>query len=250
MASLVFGLLPGWVWMLLAAPFAGSFLGLLAIRLPAGRPVAIARSACDHCGTVLGARELVPLLSYAIQRGRCRHCLGTVDAVHPLMEVGCLIIAGWAACLISGPALYASCLLGWVLLALAVADWRSFLLPDPLTLPLLLLGLGVTEWLTPWDLADHAIAAILGYAIFRGLALAYRRLRGRDGLGQGDAKLLAVAGAWVGLMALPYVILIGALFGIGLAAARKLLGETVTAATAVPFGPGLALGLWLVWLYS
>ena len=108
MPSAVFGLLPGWAWMLLAAPFAGSFLGLLALRLPAGRPVALARSACDHCGAVLGARELVPLLSYAVQRGRCRHCGSVIDPAHPLMEIGCLIIAGWAACLVSGTSLATS----------------------------------------------------------------------------------------------------------------------------------------------
>ncbi len=166
------------------------------------------------------------------------------------MEVGCVCIACWAAMLMSGPVLYASCLLGWLLLALALCDWRSFLLPDALTLPLLGLGLLVTWWIAPSDLPDHALAALLGYALFRGLSLAYRLMRGRDGLGQGDAKLLAAAGAWLGLAAIPAVMLIAALVGLGVVAVRMMRGGAIGSDTALPFGPALALGIWLVWLYA
>jgi leader peptidase (prepilin peptidase)/N-methyltransferase len=159
-------------------------------------------------------------------------------------------IAGWAALVVAGPPLYASCLLGWVLLALAICDWRSFLLPDALTLPLLLAGLGVTAWLTPAAVFDHAAAAALGYALFRGIALGYRRLRGREGMGAGDAKLLAAGGAWLGLMPLPIVMLAAALSGLLFAAALALGGTRVRGETALPFGPALALGIWLVWLYG
>lgn len=245
-----FGLLPGWAWALLAAPFAGSFLAVLVVRLPAGRRVGLARSACDRCGAVLGPAELVPLLSYALQRGRCRHCGGAIDPVHPAMELGCLAVAAWAAGVQSGHALAAACVLGWLLLALAMADWRSYMLPDLLTLPLLLLGLAATAWRAPADLADHALATILGYALFRGLALAYRHLRGRDGLGHGDAKLLAAAGAWVGLLAVPWVMLLAALGGLALAGLAMASGRRIGLETAMPFGPSLALGLWLVWLYG
>ncbi|MCB8881486.1 prepilin peptidase [Acidisoma cellulosilytica] len=242
-------MLPSWAWVLFAAPFAGSFLGLLAARLPVGRPVVLARSACDHCGAMLGATQLVPLVSYALQRGRCRHCRGAISAWHMIMELGCLGIAVWGAMLVSGPTLYAACLLGWMLLALAVCDWRSFLLPDAMTLPLLLLGLISTEWLSPADLLDHGIAVILGYGIFRGVSLAYRRFRGKEGLGQGDAKLLAAGGAWAGLSALPAIMLVSALGGLALAAALRLTGKSVRHDTVLPFGPALALGIWLVWLY-
>jgi leader peptidase (prepilin peptidase)/N-methyltransferase len=80
--------------------------------------------------------------------------------------------------------------------------------------------------------------------------LCYRRLRGRDGLGRGDAKLLAAGGAWLGWSALPWVVLLAALLGLLLALLQRLRGERLTAETAVPFGPALALAIWLIWIYG
>lgn len=234
---------------MVVAPIAGSVAGVLARRLPRGEPVALARSACESCRTSLGPRDLVPLVSYVALRGRCRHCAAPIGRFHPAMELAALIIAGWAATVFGGDALWASCLLGWMLLALGVCDAGSFRLPDALTLPLLLFGLGATWWLTPEAIADHALAAALGYLAFRGVAALYRRYRGRDGLGQGDAKLLAAAGAWLGVAALPNVLLGGALAGLLFAGAMAVRGQRVSAQMRVPFGPCLATATWLVWLY-
>ncbi len=232
-----------WVWPLLAAPFVGSLLGVLIVRLPRGRPVALVRSACDHCGVVLGPRDLVPLLSHAVLRGRCRACHAPIAARHWQVELAavavavCVVLAGNG----SVPAMWADCGLGWALLALAWIDWDSMRLPDALTLPLIPAGLFVTLWLDPEQATDHAIAAALGYAAFAGLAWAYRRLRGRDGLGGGDAKLLAALGAWVGLEGLPVVVLGAALAGLAIGLAMAARGRAVGAATAIPFGPCLAV---------
>jgi leader peptidase (prepilin peptidase)/N-methyltransferase len=141
----------------------------------------------------------------------------------------------------------AGCLLGWALLALAAIDIAHFILPDALTLPLIAAGLTLT---IP-DLAQlqsHALGAAIGFLAFAGINLAYRALRGRDGLGLGDAKLLAAAGAWLGWPALPPVVLLAALTAlvwIGLAALR---GKKAELTTRVPFGPFLALGFWISWL--
>ena len=86
----------------------------------------------------------------------------------------------------------------------------------------------------------------LAYLSFQGLALAYRRLRGRDGLGGGDAKLIAAAGAWCGLAALPFVVLGSALLGLLAALGLALTGRTMTSTTRIPFGPCIALAFWLV----
>ena len=243
-------LLPDWVLPVLAAPIAGSFAGVLARRLPRGAPVLVARSVCESCNARLGPLDLVPLVSYAALRGRCRHCSAPIGWFHPAMELAAILVAVWAACLFTGPMLWASCLLGWTLLTLAVCDAASFRLPDALTLPLVLMGLAVTWFLAPEATTDHALAAALGYLAFRGIAAAYQRLRGAPGLGQGDAKLMAAAGAWVGLAVLPDVVLVAALAGLAYAGVLALRGRALTARTRLPFGPCLAIATWLAWLYA
>ncbi len=243
--------LPAWLLSLLAAPFAGSFLCVLILRLPAARPVAWARSACDVCGTPLGIRDMVPLVSYLVLRGRCRHCQAAIDPIHPAVELAAVAVALAAALVEPDPAqLWLDCALGWTLLALAWIDWQSMRLPDVLTLPLLLAGLVVTVLWQPQDVLDHATAAITAYLALRGLALAYRRLRGREGLGAGDAKLLAAAGAWLGLAPLPWVVLLAASAGLVAALVWMAAGRRIDAGTALPFGPWLAAAIWAVWLYQ
>ena len=241
---------PGWLWPILASPFIGSFLGVLVMRLPEGRQVTAGRSACDHCGHRLGPLDLVPIVSWLALRGRCRHC-GAKIAVLPLvMELGALLVALWAASVSDDLALWAGCVLGWSLLTLAAIDFRDGILPDALTLPLILGGLGATYFFTPWQLLDSAIGAVAGFAIFALIRWLYRRLRGREGLGLGDAKLLAAAGAWVTWDGLPSVVLIGAVAGLAIALITNRRGERLALDQALPFGPALCLGTWLVWLYG
>ncbi len=235
----------------LLAPFIGSFLGVLIRRLPDGREIAISRSACDTCGHPLGARDLIPLASFLALRGRCRHCAALIACFHPAVELAALAVAAIATWMIEDdlPLLWAACGLGWTLLALAWIDAEHMRLPDILTLPLLIAGLAVTGWLTPEDLPAHALGAATGYASIACLAFAYRRLRGRDGIGLGDAKLLAAAGAWLGWQPLPWVVLLAALVGIGIALTARWRGAAMTGTTALPFGPCLAVAIWTIFLY-
>lgn len=240
-----------WLWPLLAAPFVGSFLGVLITRLPTQTPVAFARSACPRCGIRLGAIDMVPLLSFLLLRGRCRQCHAPIGLFHPVIELAATAVAFWAT--LADPRaewIWIDCGLGWTLLTLAWIDWTDFLLPDVLTLPLLLAGLGLTFAWDPAALTDHSVAAVLAYLSFRGLSHAYRRLRGRDGLGGGDAKLIAAAGAWCGMAALPFVVLGSALLGLLAALGLALAGRTVTSTTQIPFGPCIALAFWLIWLHG
>lgn len=157
----------------------------------------------------------------------------------------------WAALTVQEPArLAASCLLGWTLLALAWIDWRSLRLPNLLTLPLLGVGLAATHVLSPHALAGHVLGALGGYGLLAAVAHLYRRRRGRDGLGLGDAKLLAAGGAWLGWQALPGTLLAACAFALGLFLALRLAGRRGAADTALPFGPALALAIWLAWLYG
>jgi leader peptidase (prepilin peptidase)/N-methyltransferase len=248
-----------WLWPLLVSPFVGSFLGVLIVRLPARRPVGMSRSICPHCGTRLGVLDLIPLVSFLALRGRCRHCRARIGVFHLAIEVAAVAVALWAVFGDSDAGhdpgrdlgrIWAGCALGWTLLTLAWIDWTDLVLPDVLTLPLLLAGLAVTLASDPDELTDHCLAAIVAYLSFAGLALAYRRLRGRDGLGGGDSKLIAAAGAWCGLAALPLVVLGSALLGLLAALGLALAGRTMTSTTRIPFGPCIALAFWLVWMHA
>jgi leader peptidase (prepilin peptidase) / N-methyltransferase len=240
---------PDWLLPLILAPFIGSFACVLIRRLPAGQPVVAGRSRCDGCGHVLAPRELVPLVSFALLGGRCRHCGGVISFAHPATELACLGIAFWVFLAETDSQLvWLDCALGWTLLTLAWIDWQHLLLPDVLTLPLVVAGLGATVLLDPSAATEHAAAACAGYLTFRAIEIGYRRLRGRDGLGQGDAKLMAAAGAWLGLAALPAVAFTAALFGLLTAAVLRVGGRSLVSTSALPFGPALCAAIWVAWL--
>jgi leader peptidase (prepilin peptidase) / N-methyltransferase len=235
---------------IIAAPFAGSFIGVLIERLPAGRPVVLARSACDACGRALGPLDLLPLASWVSRRGRCSCGRTRLSPFYAAIELAALAVALWAAFVVPGWIALASAALGWTLLTLAVIDQRHEILPDVLTLPLIPAGLLVAWAIDPGRLADHVIGAAAGFLVFAAIAWTYHRLRGREGLGRGDAKLLAAAGAWLGWQALPSVVVIGAVSALALALARAAAGAKLSAGMRIAFGPYLALGFWLVWLHG
>jgi leader peptidase (prepilin peptidase)/N-methyltransferase len=170
--------------------------------------------------------------------------------VRRLVPVAALAVALIAVAVDGMPQAWLDCLLGWPLLALAWIDIRDWILPDALTLPLAIVGLVVAAVFHPEDLADCAIAALLGYAALRLIAELYRRLRYREGLGQGDAKLLAAGGAWLGTAALPQIVVIGALAALAAAAAMHIRGAQLRAQSALPFGPFLAAAIWALWLWG
>lgn len=229
--------------LILAAPLIGSFLGVLVCRLPRGEPVGWSRSRCDVCGTRLTARDLVPLFSFLMLRGRCRHCGAPIARMHPLIELAAIGVAVSARVMIGGDGLWAWCVLGWTLLALAWIDAAWMILPDVLTLPLILTGLARAAWYQPEDLAVNAIGAVVGWGSLTVIGRGYRMLRGRDGLGGGDAKLLAAAGAWLGADRLAMVVLAAAVCAI----LWVLLTRRQTRMTEpLPFGPWLATAIWAV----
>ncbi|MGE5503989.1 MAG: prepilin peptidase [Actinomycetota bacterium] len=226
----------------LAAPVAGSFVACAALRLADGRSL-WGRSCCPACGRTLRATELVPLLSWLAGGGRCTGCGAPVSAWYPLVELAALVLAVPALAL-DGWRVWAGCGLAWTLLLLALVDIRRQRLPDAVTLPLLAAGLAVVASFRPDQLIDHLLAAAAGWLAFALLSATWRRLRGRDGLGGGDAKLLAAAGAWVGPLALPWVVLLAALGGLAWGVAKGW-----DPARRLPFGPFLAAAAYLAWLY-
>lgn len=225
---------------------AGSFLGTVAVRWPQERAVS-GRSACDACGRALAWWELVPLASWAMAHGRCRACGAAIDWRHPLIEGGCAAIGVASASLAPGWAGLAGAAFGWLLLTLAVIDATDLWLPDPLVLALALTGLASTA-VAPPALADRLIGGAAGFASLWLIAALYRRWRGREGLGQGDAKLLGAIGLWLGWRLLPAVLVIAALTGLGIALLRLLTGHAAERDDEYPLGTFLSLAAYPAWL--
>jgi leader peptidase (prepilin peptidase) / N-methyltransferase len=232
------------------APVIGSFLGVLVIRLPQQRQVLFGHSECDFCHHELRMAELIPIVSWIALRGHCKHCGARLGLFYPTVELAAIVVVLWATTVMSGGVLVATVVFGWILLCLALTDWRSFVLPDALTFILLASGLVTTWFIDPNELLDHAIAVLVGFAFFAVLASLYRRLRHREGLGLGDAKLLAGIGAWVSWQGLPAVVLYAATSGLFIVLLMTLSGNRVTSTQHIPFGTFLAAGGWLVWLYG
>ncbi|MFW6379853.1 MAG: prepilin peptidase [Halorhodospira sp.] len=201
-------------------------------------------SHCPHCGTRLGLLENIPLLSYLLQRGHCRHCSQRVALRYPLLEaltgITTLVVVALHGLT---PAAAGLLLLTWILLAAATIDLEHYLLPDALTLPLLWFGL-LWSILTPAP--PTPAAAILGAAAgYTALWLVYqghRAITGKEGMGYGDFKLTAALGAWLGWYALPILVLLAALAGLVIGLALTLRRRPLN--QPLPFGPFLALAGW------
>ncbi|WP_299693831.1 A24 family peptidase [uncultured Tateyamaria sp.] len=231
-------------FVLALGPFVGSFVGVLVDRLPLGRDVVVDPSACGSCGTRLRWRDLIPVLSFALARGRCRHC-GAPIAPHLLYLEILAAGLGLLAVLAGGAPAYVllTAVMLWLLLALAACDLAMFRLPDVLTAALA----GVVLLRAP-DLGAALWGGAAGMAAFFALRHVYARARGREGLGLGDVKLMAGLGALTGVALLPHLVLGAALLALAGALVMHRSPQRLSGRTPLPFGTALcasAAGLWL-----
>jgi leader peptidase (prepilin peptidase)/N-methyltransferase len=267
--------LPFALWIILAGVLGllvGSFLNVVILRLPermaagwrqeardvleleddaAPLPPGIVRepSHCPQCKHRLAASDNIPLFSWLLLRGRCRYCKAPISIQYPLVELLSAILSAivvwkfgptWVA--------LAGLVFTWTLIALAGIDFRTQLLPDQLTFPLLWLGLLLS--LLPMFVAAPSaiIGAAAGYLSLWSVYWLFKLLTGKEGMGYGDFKLLAALGAWMGPVSLLPIILlsslIGALIGGTLIALRRHQRER-----PMPFGPFIAAAGW-VWLVA
>jgi leader peptidase (prepilin peptidase)/N-methyltransferase len=192
----------------------------------------------------------VPLFSWFVAGGRCRYCRQPLGFFYPVVELAAAAVAVVSVTIDAGQRAWLDCVLGWWLLALGWIDLRTWLLLDALTLPLIVAGLAASFVFDPDQLVSRALGAALGYASLMTIAALYRALRGREGLGGGDAKLLAASGAWLGAAALPQVILLAALSALAAAGSLRVAGIRLGIHSALPFGPFLALATWVLWLFG
>lgn len=207
--------------------------------------LAFPASHCPHCAHRLAWWENLPVLSWLLLRGRCHACHAAISLRYPMVELTSAgLAAGLAAYFGWGWPLLGAALLTGYLLVLAWIDADTQLLPDCLTLPLLWLGLVFNLLSGQVSLEAALWGAIGGYGLLWLVNAVFKQLRGKDGLGGGDAKLLAALGAWLGVAALPGLIfgaaLLAVIAGLGMAALRRH-----TLNQPMPFGPWLAIAGWV-----
>lgn len=247
----------------------GSFLNVVILRFPArmlhewkcqcrellelepaaeARPAGIAtgRSRCPKCSHPIAWYDNVPLISWLVLRGRCRHCDAPISRRYAVVEALTAILSViviWR--LGPGAEGLAGLAFTWTLVAASGIDLDHQLLPDQFTLPLIWAGLLLNLFGVFADLESAVIGAVAGYLILWLVFHAFRLATGKEGMGYGDFKLLAAIGAWFGWQVLPSVILlasgVGAIVGLALIAARKMGREV-----PIAFGPFLAAAGWLV----
>ncbi|NWB73119.1 prepilin peptidase [Pseudomonas sp. G5001] len=265
-----------WVFVsgaLLLGMIVGSFINVLVWRLPKmlerewraqahevlglpAEPVAAPynlmhpNSCCPRCNHPIRPWENIPLLSYVLLKGRCSSCHQPIGARYPITELACGLISavvawhfgfGWAA----GAVL----LLSWGLLAMSLIDADHQLLPDVLVLPLLWLGLILNSFGVFVSLHDALWGAVAGYMSLWSVFWVFKLITGKDGMGHGDFKLLAMLGAWGGWQILPMTLLLSSLVGVmgGLILLRL---RKAHASTPMPFGPYLAIAGWIALLWG
>lgn len=227
----------------------GSFIATLALRWPQGRSAMHGRSACDSCDKALRAHELVPLLSYALQRGRCRACGDRIHPGHPGTELAGMVIGVAAGLVAPGWEGLAGAVFGWLLLALAATDLAAFWLPDRLTAALAVTGIIDGIFFQPgW--VDRIAGGVIGYCLLELIRFTYRFVRKREGLGGGDAKMFAGIGIWLGASMLAPVLLAASLIGLAAALAVRLRGREITLSTRLPLGTLLAIAAFPGWIYG
>jgi leader peptidase (prepilin peptidase)/N-methyltransferase len=210
----------------------------------------VPRSRCPHCGHKITALENIPIISYLILRGRCAECRASISVQYPLIEASSAILAllvvwqfgySWQSA--------AAMVFTWSLIALSVIDIRSGLLPDIVTLPFLWLGLLVNIEGTFTNLTSSVFGAVFGYLSLWLIYHVFKHITGKEGMGYGDFKLLAMLGAWLGWQTLPLIVILssflGAVVGVTLIFLKKHSRDI-----PMPFGPYLAGAGWFAMLWG
>ncbi len=207
------------------------------------------RSFCPDCKHQLSALDNIPLFSYLFLKGHCRYCKEKISYRYPLVEFITAVVSvvvvwhfGWSVEAAVG------LILSWTLIVLSGIDIDHQLLPDTITLPLLWLGLILSLLGITVSPAEAIIGAAAGYLVLWLIFHLFRIITGKEGMGYGDFKLLAVLGAWLGWQMLPLIILLSSLVG-------AIIGGIVLAvrkqgSQPIPFGPYLAIAGWVAMLWG
>jgi leader peptidase (prepilin peptidase)/N-methyltransferase len=220
----------------------GSFLNVCIHRLPIGESVVFPASHCPHCQQAIQPYDNVPILSFLFLRGRCRGCGAAISARYPVVET----LTGLAAvAVVCAAGLTAHALLAFAfvcaLIVITFVDVDYQIIPDAISLPGIGVGFAAALVLGQPSWTASLAGILLGGGLLWGVAQGYHWLTGREGMGGGDIKLLAMIGAFLGWQAVPVTLMIASLAGTAVGVALMVL-QRRDGRTAIPFGPFLAVG--------
>jgi leader peptidase (prepilin peptidase)/N-methyltransferase len=220
----------------------GSYLNVVIHRLPRGASTVLPVSRCPWCDARIRPRDNVPILSFLLLRGRCRSCGASISARYPLVEAatGALFLASYLRFGLTWSALVAA-LFGCLMIALALIDLEHYILPDRITLPGIALGL-LAQPLVEWaGVRSALLGAAVGAGIILGMNMVWLALRGVQGFGLGDVKMLAMIGAFLGLSGVVVTLFLAALLGSATGIALMARGR-IRLQSRLPFGFFLSIG--------
>jgi leader peptidase (prepilin peptidase)/N-methyltransferase len=207
-------------------------------------------SRCPHCSHKIRAWENLPVVSYLFLGGKCSSCKAPISKRYPLVELACGLISAFVAWHFGfGWQAAAVLVLSWGLLSMSLIDADHQLLPDAIVLPLLWLGLIVNAFGLFASLTDALWGAVAGYLALWCVFWLFKLITGKEGMGYGDIKLLAMLGAWGGWQILPLTILLSSIVGAVLGVILLRL-RNVETSTPIPFGPYLAIAGWIALLWG
>ena len=207
-------------------------------------------STCPSCGHKIRWYENIPVVSYALLRGKCSACKASISLRYPLIELLTAVLSVIAMRQFGFNEFgLAAVVFTWFLIALTFIDLDHQLLPDRITLPLLWLGLLINSYNSFTSLGSAVWGAALGYLSLWSVYWLFKLLTGKEGMGYGDFKLLAALGAWCGATALPLLILLSSVTGVILAVAMMVFNRH-EAKNPLPFGPYLAIAGWVALLWG
>jgi leader peptidase (prepilin peptidase) / N-methyltransferase len=226
------------------------YLGL-EVELQANEPfnLVLPLSRCPSCNAPIKPYQNIPVISYVFLKGKCANCENPISLRYPIIEAFTALLS-FIIALHFGftPQTGYALLLTWSLIALSFIDIDHHLLPDSITLPVLWLGLFLSIFDLFTDSHASIIGAVAGYLVLWSIFHLFKLLTGKEGMGYGDFKLLALLGAWLGWQSLPAIILLSSLVG-ALMGITLIIFSRHDRNTAIPFGPYLAAAGWiaLIW---
>jgi leader peptidase (prepilin peptidase) / N-methyltransferase len=229
------------IFVFLIGAIVGSFLNVCIYRLPRHESIVFPASHCPHCGKPIKFYDNIPLLSYVILRGKCRNCKQNISGRYPIIET----ISGLLAIAIVikyGLTLHSLLLLLLVfsLIIVTFVDLDFQIIPDILSIPGIMAGIGASFFMPTISWIDSILGILAGGGFLFIIAVAYKWLTNRDGMGGGDIKLLAMVGAWLGWKAVPFILLISSFIGALIGSISLLLAKK-SLRYKIPFGPFISI---------